>query len=156
MDFLKEEIARAEEALANRILHPAFDRPTYLRIEYYIDFQNNHDLKKIWCYQAASRWKVDPKELYKRSADRCPVYNTPLDYGLGFNTVLREAAGRKNDRFRPTVDHIKPKSEYPELQYDVSNMIIVSSRANTHKNDMENEAELDAFYAGAKRTYFSK
>ena len=155
MEFIKEEIARAEEALASRILHPAFDRATYLRMEYYIEFQETLDLKMIWCYQAASRWKVDPKELYKRASVRCPIFNTLLDYGLGFNTVLREAAGRGNDWFRPTVDHIKSKSKYPELQHDVTNMIVISSRANTLKNDLESEAELDAFYSGIKRVYFS-
>ena len=152
---LKEHQAMAEHAIANRKFYPAFDRSTYLKQEWYVEFQTHRDLKFIWCQQAGSRWKVDPKALYDQAPDRCPLFDTPLDYGLGRNMVLREAQGRNNDWFRPSVDHIQPKSLYPDLQHEVTNMVVVSNRANRLKSNIESFEELQNFYQGYQKVYLN-
>lgn len=150
---LDNHIAMAESAIADRRFYNAFDRSTYLKYDWYVDFQRHQDLKIIWCHQAGSRWKVNPDQLYQQAPDRCPIFDTPLDYGLGLNMVLREAQGRNNDWFRPSVDHIKPKSLYPDLQHEVTNMVIVSNRANRLKSNIESFKELEQFYQGYQKVY---
>ena len=150
---LKNHIAMAETAIADRRFCNSFDRSTYLKYDWYVDFQRHQDLKIIWCNQAGSRWGVDPKDLYQRAPNRCPIFNTPLDYGLGKNMVLREAQGRNYDWFRPSIDHIKPKSLFPNLESEVTNMVIISNRANRLKSNIESFEELSLFYQGYRKVY---
>ena len=125
-------------------------------MKHYVQFQKKEDLKKLWCIKAGRRWRVDAAHLYQQAPDRCPIFNTPLDYGLGLNMVLREAQGRYNDWFRPSVDHIKPKSLLPDLEHEVTNMVIVSNRANRLKSNIESFEELELFYQGYQNVYGKK
>lgn len=146
MFVAEQKLQEAKSAISSRTLWPDFDAKTYISMDHYIDFQEHKDLKRIWISKAAKRWRVDANELYQRATDVCPAFKTPLDYGLGYNMVLREAQGRDNDWFRPHVDHIIPKSVRPDLQYDVNNMIVISARANKIKNNVVNIDELLAVH----------
>lgn len=111
-------------------------------------------LKKIWAINMSQKWGCDTGALYKKCPDRCPIFGTPLDYGLGKNTVIRNISGENNDWFRPSVDHIVARSNGGSSN-DVNNMVIISLRANTLKSNLETLEELDTLYNGLKAVYFS-
>lgn len=156
--ILKEEIQKVEENLRSRTYWRHFDASTYLRNDLYMEFLKSKDkndiLKKIWAISQSQKWGCDAHELYKKCPDRCPIFGTPLDYGLGKNTVIRNVSGENNDWFRPSVDHIIARSRGGSSD-DVNNMIVVSLRFNTLKNNMETKEELDTFYTGYTKHYFS-
>lgn len=153
-----EEIAKVENTLATRVFWRHFDASTYLRNDLFFDFYKSKnkqsELKKIWAISMSQKWGCDSEQLYKKCTDRCPIFNTPLDYGLGKNTIIRNISGENNDWFRPSVDHIVARSRGGDSS-DVNNMLIVSLRFNTLKNNMETEEELNQFYNGYKKHYFS-
>ena len=111
-------------------------------------------LKKIWAISMSQKWGCNADLLYKKCPNRCPIFNTPLDYGLGKNTVIRNVSGESNDWFRPSVDHIEARSNGGSVN-DVNNMVIISLRANTLKSNLETLEELDTLYNGLKRVYFT-
>lgn len=149
MNSLFEDLkSRALMALDERTYWNQFDSTTYINMNEYVRFQKDKDLKRLWCIRAGNRWKVNADELYAKCPDECPIFHTPLDYGLGYNMILREAKGRNNDWFRPSVDHIKPKSSFPELQNEITNMVVVSNRANRLKSNIESWKELEIFTKG--------
>lgn len=154
----REEIARVEEALASRTYWRHYDASTYLRNELYMEFLKSKDktstLKKIWAVSMSQKWGCDAEALWKKCTDICPIFNTPLDYGLGKNTIIRNVSGENNDWFRPSVDHIVARSRGGDSS-NVSNMVIISLRANTLKNNLETLEELNTLYEGLKRLYFS-
>jgi hypothetical protein len=154
----REEIARVEEALASRTYWRHYDASTYLRNELYMEFLKSKDktstLKKIWAVSMSQKWGCDADALWKKCPDICPIFNTPLDYGLGKNTIIRNVSGENNDWFRPSVDHIVARSRGGDSS-NVSNMVIISLRANTLKNNLETLEELNTLYEGLKRLYFS-
>lgn len=154
----REEIARVEEALASRTYWRHYDASTYLRNELYMEFLKSKDktstLKKIWAVSMSQKWGCDAEALWKKCPDICPIFNTPLDYGLGKNTIIRNVSGENNDWFRPSVDHIVARSRGGDSS-NVSNMVIISLRANTLKNNLETLEELNTLYEGLKRLYFS-
>ena len=94
----------------------------------YEHFLEHKDLKWIWCH-SGNRYGVDPKELYERAPDRCPVFGTLLDYGLGKNTATNHPA------FRPSMDHIDQQSRGGVKREDISNFEIMSIQANTYRNN---------------------
>ena len=153
-----QEIARVEEALASRVYWRHYDASTYLRQDLYMDFlksKNKDDqLKRIWAISMSQKWGCDPEELWKKCPDYCPIFNTPLDYGLGKNTVSRHVSGENNDWFRPSVDHIIARSRGGDSS-DVKNMVVISLRANTLKNNIETLEELTTLFEGLKKLYFS-
>lgn len=153
-----DEIQRVDESLDTRTYWRHFDASTYLRNDLYMEFIKSIDkrdiLKKIWAINQSQRWGCHADELYKKCPDRCPIFETPLDYGLGKNTVIRNISGESNDWFRPSVDHIIARSRGGSSD-DVNNMIIVSLRFNTLKNNIETLEELDIFYRGYTKHYFS-
>jgi hypothetical protein len=155
----KGEIARVEESLAARSYWRYFDANTHLRNDLYISFAKSKDkpeeLKKIWAISMGQKWSCDADELYKKCPDRCPIFNTPLDYGLGKNTIVRNVSGENNDWFRPSVDHIVARSRGGDSS-DVANMVVISLRANTLKNNIETLEELNTLHEGIKRLYFNK
>ena len=102
----------------------------------------------------SQKWNCDPTELHKKCLDRCPIFDTPLDYGLGKNTIIRNISGENNDWFRPSVDHIVARSRGGDSS-NVTNMVVISLRANTLKNNIETIEELDKFYLGLKGLYFT-
>lgn len=154
----KQEIARVDESLGSRTYWRHFDASTYLRNDLYMEFlkgKNKQDLlKKIWAINMSQKWGCDPDTLYLKCPDRCPIFDTPLDYGLGKNTVIRNISGESNDWFRPSVDHIVARSNGGSSD-DVKNIVIISLRANTLKSNLETLEELNTLYNGLKRVYFS-
>lgn len=154
----QREIVKVEESLNNRTYWRHFDASTYLRNDLYMDFLKSKDkqihLKKIWAVNMSQKWGCDAEALYKKCPSICPIFETPLDYGLGKNTVIRNVSGENNDWFRPSVDHIVARSKGGSST-DVQNMVVISLRANTLKNNLETLEELDKFYNGLKRLYFS-
>lgn len=153
-----DEIARVEELLSNRSYWRFFDASTYLRNDLYINFVKNKnkptEIKRIWAVSQSQKWGCDADVLFQKCLDRCPIFNTPLDYGLGKNTVIRNISGENKDWFRPSVDHILARSRGGSSS-DVNNMVIISLRANTLKNNIETLDELNTLHEGLKRIYFS-
>lgn len=154
----KDEINRVNESLDNRTYWRHFDASTYLRNDLYIEFLKSKIkrdlLKKIWAVNMSQKWGCDPDALYKKCLDCCPIFGTPLDYGLGKNTIIRNISGENNDWFRPSVDHIVARSNGGSSN-DVNNMVIISLRANTLKSNLETLEELDTLYNGLKKVYFA-
>ena len=154
----KKDIERIDESLANRSFWRHFDASTYLRNDLYMEFlkskEKNNMLKKVWAVNMGQKWGCDAEELYKKCPDRCPIFDTPLDYGLGKNTVVRNISGESNDWFRPSVDHIVARSNGGSSS-DVNNMVVISLRANTLKSNLETLEELNILYNGLKKIYFS-
>lgn len=153
-----EEIAKVEDTLASRTYWRHFDASTYLRNELFFDFYKSknkqNEIKRIWAISMSQKWGCDPLELFKKCPDRCRIFDTPLDYGLGKNTIIRNVSGENNDWFRPSVDHIVARSRGGDSS-DVNNMVVISLRANTLKNNIETVEELDRLYIGLKNLYFS-
>jgi hypothetical protein len=154
----KQDIDRVDESLGSRTYWRHFDASTYLRNELYMEFLKSKDkqdmLKKVWAISMSQKWGCDADALYKKCPARCPIFNTPLDYGLGKNTLIRNVSGENNDWFRPSVDHIVARSRGGNSS-DVSNMVVISLRANTLKNNIETLEELNTLFEGIKRLYFS-
>jgi hypothetical protein len=154
----KEEIARVDETLATRVYWRYYDASTYLRNELYISFVKSKtkpdELKRVWAINMSQKWGCDADALYKKCPDRCPIFNTPLDYGLGKNTIIRNVSGENNDWFRPSVDHILARSRGGDSS-NVNNMVVISLRANTLKNNIETLEELNTLHEGLKKVYFS-
>jgi hypothetical protein len=154
----QEEIARVDEALAARSYWRHYDASTFLRNDLYMEFIKSKDkqsmLKKIWAINMSQKWGCDADALWKKCPDRCPIFDTPLDYALGKNTIIRNVSGENNDWFRPSVDHIVARSRGGSTT-DVNNMVVISLRANTLKSNMETIEELNTLYEGLKRVYFS-
>jgi hypothetical protein len=154
----KEEIARVDETLASRVYWRYYDASTYLRNELYISFVKSKtkpdELKRVWAINMSQKWGCDADALYKKCPDRCPIFNTPLDYGLGKNTLIRNVSGENNDWFRPSVDHILARSRGGDSS-NVDNMVVISLRANTLKNNIETLEELNTLHEGLKKVYFS-
>lgn len=154
----QKDIDRVDESLSNRSYWRHFDASTYLRNELYMEFLRSKEkqsmLKKVWAVNMSQKWGCNAEELYKKCPDRCPIFNTPLDYGLGKNTIIRNVSGESNDWFRPSVDHIVARSNGGSSD-DVNNMVVISLRANTLKSNLETLEELDALYNGLKQLYFS-
>lgn len=154
----ENEVNRVNESLSGRAYWRHYDASTYLRNDLYMEFlksKNKQDhLKKIWAVNMSQKWGCDAEELYKKCPDQCPIFKTPLDYGLGKNTIIRNVSGESNDWFRPSVDHIVARSKGGSST-DVSNMVVISLRANTLKSNLETLEELDALYNGLKQLYFS-
>lgn len=154
----QKDIDRVDESLSNRSYWRHFDASTYLRNELYMEFLRSKEkqsmLKKVWAVNMSQKWGCDAEELYKKCPDRCPIFNTPLDYGLGKNTIIRNVSGESNDWFRPSVDHIVARSNGGSSD-NVNNMVVISLRANTLKSNLETLEELDALYNGLKQLYFS-
>jgi hypothetical protein len=154
----KQDIDRINESLDSRTYWRHFDASTYLRNDLYMEFLKSKEkqdmLKKVWAISMSQKWGCDAEILYKKCPDRCPIFNTPLDYGLGKNTIVRNVSGENNDWFRPSVDHIIARSRGGDSS-DVANMVVISLRANTLKNNIETLKELNTLYEGIKRLYFS-
>lgn len=98
---------------------------SYKLYEHYID---NKDLKWIWCH-SGDRYGVDPIELYHKAPDRCPVFGTLLDYGLGKNAATNHPA------YRPSLDHTSQQSRGGTKRGDIGNIEVMSLQANTLLNN---------------------
>lgn len=96
--------------------------------ELYEHFIKNKDLKWIWCH-SGNRYGVDPVELYNKAPNRCPVFGTLLDYGLGANTST------SLDIFRPSLDHNEQQSRGGTKRGDINNIEVMSNLANRLLNN---------------------
>jgi hypothetical protein len=124
-----KDISKIEEQIQNKnhivMYDPASHGGSY---ELYEHFLENRDLKWIWCH-SGNRYGVDPVELYRKAPDRCPVFGTLLDYGLGEN------ASTNLDLFRPSLDHTEQQSRGGTKRGDVSNIEVMSNLANRLLNN---------------------
>lgn len=102
------EVDKVKESLENRSYWRFYDASTFLRHDLYLEFQKSKQkletLKKIWAISISQKWGCDPNKLLDKCPDTCPIFNTPLDYGLGKNTIIRNVSGENNDWFRPSVE----------------------------------------------------
>lgn len=108
-------------------------------------------MKLIWAYGVD--WPCDKIELAKICPDVCPVFGTPLDYGRGLNRSFNPSVNNDEGFYQPTLDHILARSNGGKDE--LSNYVVVSRKANQFKSDMETLEELDCFYQGMKRVYFT-
>lgn len=142
-------------ALSSRVFHPYYDQSTYgteLLFEKFKSSKNqNRFLKLIWAYGVD--WPCDKIELAKICPDVCPVFGTPLDYGRGLNRVFNPSVNNDEGFYQPTLDHIIARSHGGKDE--LSNYVVVSRKANQYKSDMETVEELEKFYQGMKKVYFS-
>lgn len=121
-DLIEEQIKNKKHIVQ---YDPASHGGSYELYEHFLD---NKDLKWIWCH-SGNRYGVNPVELYHKAPDRCPVYGTLLDYGLGEN------AATNLDLFRPSLDHTEQQSRGGIKTGDVTNIEVMSNLANRHLNN---------------------
>jgi hypothetical protein len=118
-----------EQQILNKKLQIEYDSASHGGTQkLYEHFLEHKDLKWIWCH-SGNRYGVDPKELYERAPDRCPVFGTLLDYGLGKNTATNHPA------FRPSMDHVEQQSRGGVKREDITNFEVMSVQANTYRNN---------------------
>lgn len=122
------ENSKIESVILKKNLLVEFDTATHGNQKLYEHFLENRDLKWIWC-NSGDRYGVDPKELYEICPDRCPVFGTLLDYGLGKNTSTNHPA------YRPSQDHIDQQSRGGAKRGDISNFDVMSIQANMFRNN---------------------
>ena len=93
----KQDIDRVDESLTSRTYWRHFDASTYLRNDLYMEFLKSKEkqdmLKKVWAISMSQKWGCDADALYKKCPDSCPIFNTPLDYGFGNNTIVLNISG---------------------------------------------------------------
>ena len=123
------DVRNIEEQIKNKKAFlqydPASHGGSYKLYEHYLEHK---DLKWIWCH-SGDRYGADPIELYNIAPDRCPVYGTLLDYGLGNNNSTNHPL------FRPSIDHIEQQSRGGTKRNDINNFAVMSLQANTHRNN---------------------
>lgn len=120
---------KIEEQIRNKEFFLSYDPATHGgSYKLYEHFLKHKDLKWIWCH-SGNRYGVDPVELYNHAPDRCPVFGTLLDYGLG------KHHSTNHDLFRPSMDHIDQQSRGGTKLYDLSNFQVMSNLANRYRNN---------------------
>lgn len=118
-----------EEQIQNKKVFLQYDPATHGgSYKLYEHCLEHKDLKWIWCH-SGDRYGADPVELYNKAPDRCPVYGTLLDYGLGNN------ASTNHPLFRPSIDHDEQQSRGGTKRKDINNLDVMSLQANTHRNN---------------------
>jgi hypothetical protein len=120
--------AKIESVIQEKKLLVEFDAGTHGNQKLYEHFLEHRDLKWIWC-NAGDRYGVDPAELYQICPDRCPVFGTLLDYGLGKNISTNHPA------YRPSMDHLNQQSRGGTKRGDISNFEVMSVQANMFRNN---------------------
>lgn len=119
---------KIESVIREKQLLVEFDTSTHGNQSLYEHFLKHRDLKWIWCH-TGDRYGVDPVELYKIAPDRCPVYKTLLDYGLGKNISTNHPA------YRPSMDHVDQQSRGGTKRGDIGNFEVMSVQANMFRNN---------------------
>jgi hypothetical protein len=120
--------AKIETVIKEKQYLLGFDNSTHSTQKLYEHFLKNKDLKWIWCH-SGDRYGVDPVELYNIAPDRCPVFGTLLDYGLGKNISTNHPA------YRPSMDHVAQQSRGGTKRGDITNFEIMSVQANMFRNN---------------------
>lgn len=167
-------IAEGVKLLSNRQFYQHDDTDTWFglfdKFGQIDSAKNNALLKVIWATRISRRkpqYNISEDqilELAKMCLDFCPVNETPLDYGVGFNRVVNpnNPGCDHHNLYVPSIDHIIPKSKFKKyggkLDGDpdcITNYKIVSFDANKIKNDkFSTEEELDRWYRNMKKTYW--
>lgn len=174
---LKNIIQEGEQLLLNRTYHQFDDYDTWLGLfDVFTNSppeKNNQILKLCYAkrivFQRKDTYQLEPKDtipLAKLCPDRCPVWNTPLDYGCYKNKVInaQNPETPHHSFYQPSVDHKIPKAFCKKyggpIDYNpdqLENYVIISEAANTAKNKYFHTVDhLEQFYQGMKKTYFSK
>jgi len=123
------KVKEMEEQILNKKLFVQYDPATHGgSYTLYEEFLSNRDLKWIWCC-SGNRYGLDAQQLYEIAPDRCPVFGTLLDYGLGKNTATQHPA------FRPSLDHVEQQSRGGDIKGNINNFVLMSRQANTFRNN---------------------
>ncbi len=109
-------------------------------------------------FRSKPHYNIRPEQiidLARICPDLCPIDQTPLDYGRGFNRIINpnNPGCGHHIYFQPSIDHIVPVS-LGGLN-DISNYTIVSFHANRLKNDsFLTLEELDTWYSRMRGHYW--
>lgn len=123
------KINEMEDAIVNKKYFVEYDPATHGgSYDLYEAFLDSKDLKWVWC-NSGNRYGLDAVELYEAAPDRCPVFGTLLDYGLGRNTATNHPA------FRPSLDHVQQQSRGGVKEGDITNFAVMSRQANTFRSN---------------------
>lgn len=118
-----------EDQIRNKQFFVSYDPATHGgSFTLYENFMQHRDCKWIWC-NSGNRYGLNSSELYEIAPDRCPVFGTLLDYGLGKNTATNHPA------FRPSLDHIEQQSRGGTKQGDITNFVVMSAQANMFRSN---------------------
>ena len=167
-------IAEGVRLLSNRQFHRYDDADTwvglYQKFKQIDHSKNNALLKVIWATRVSRRkpeYNISEDEiipLAKLCEDFCPVNETPLDYGVGLNSIINpnNPGQRHHWYYMPSIDHIIAKTKFKKYggHLDgnpdcITNYKIVSFDANKIKNDkFSSKEELDRWYRNMVKTYF--
>lgn len=167
-------IAEGVRLLSDRQFHDYDDADTwfgfYQKFRQIDHSKNNALLKVIWATRVSRRkpeYNISESEiieLAKKCGDFCTVNETPLDYGVGLNSIINpnNPGQRHHWYYMPSIDHIIAKTKFKKyggyLDGDpdcLANYKIVSFDANKIKNDkFSTEEEFDRWCKNMKRTYW--
>jgi len=167
MMLTKEQIiAEGEDLLRNRTFYTHDDRTTwYGFFDKFATIEKDKEsrlLKIIWatyiCKKKGNAYNLNESQvlfLAKMAPDYCPIMDTPIDYGVGLNSVINPNNTGYHSYYQPSIDHIIPSTNGGTNNID--NYVIVSYQANKIKNNhFTTKEELDSFYKNMQKTYFEK
>lgn len=133
-----------EKILAKQKNPASYDARTYGNPKTYAEFlKRGNDLRFVFlCHSPARiKWKID-KDLLLEGYDSgqfvfpdyCPDTGVLLDYGLGNNNTTQ------SPQFKPSFEHKMSRHEIAvkglAIEWnDIDNIEIISSSANTYRND---------------------
>lgn len=128
----------------------------YSIFQRYRDSKKAEKLRKEQIEEAAKEW-IAAKEIYSRYATSPELINNPeflADFYKHWSwrrvrnlfVAEQESKGSlscvacgKYPGHKPHVDHIRPKSLYPELRYLKSNLQILCAKCNVHKSNYDGD-----------------
>jgi len=117
------------------MLSPKYDPSTYITRELYAKVAETNDLRHVWAYVNAQKWRVEYDKFLMLCHDTCDCCGSKLHYGIGRNNPA------KTDTSTPSTDHIIPISQRGDA-YDISNMWVICKRCNTFKNNAKGEEDI--------------
>jgi 5-methylcytosine-specific restriction endonuclease McrA len=117
------------------MLSPKYHQGTYLTRELYAKVAETNDLRYVWAYANAQKWRVDYDKFLMLCHDNCDCCQSKLNYGIGRNNPA------KTDTETPSTDHIIPRSMGGD-EYDIANMWVICKRCNTFKNNAQGEEDI--------------
>jgi len=113
------------------MLYPKYDPDTYISRDLYRKVCETGDLRVVWAYSNAQKWKVDYEEFLALCGSTCLICSGELNYGLGKNN------NDKSSESTPSTHHIVPQSKGGKNS--IENFAIICMRCNeiltnsTHK-----------------------
>ena len=133
-----------EKIIAKRDRPASYDARTYGNPKTYAEFlRRDNDLHYVFLCHSPARisWKIDKDELLEaydtgvfKFPEFCPDTGVMLDYGLGNNKTTQ------SPQFKPSFEHKMSRHEIAvkglDIQWNnIENLEIISSSANTYRND---------------------